>query len=137
VNPTKKLIAAGATFIARTNSHQPNHVMEMMDQAIDHDGFSVIHCLSECAQFYPGAFDKAHPRKGGIFDLVPAHHDVTDEVAAYRLALAPFPGFFGVFYKTAVPTKNALEAKLIADAREKSGNATPVELMTKTLRQFC
>jgi 2-oxoglutarate ferredoxin oxidoreductase subunit beta len=137
VNPMKKLIAAGATFVARTNSHLPNHVMEMMDKAIDHDGFSVIHCLSECAQFYPGAFDKANPRKGGVFDLVPADHDVTDELAAYKLALAPFPGYFGVFYQAALPTKNALEAKLIADSKQKTGNASPLEVMTKTLQQFC
>jgi 2-oxoglutarate ferredoxin oxidoreductase subunit beta len=133
----KKLIAAGATFIARTNAHLPHHVMEMMDRAIDHDGFSVIHCLSECVQFHPGAYDKSNPRKGGVFESVPANHDVTDELAAYKLALAPFPGYFGVFYQTAVPTKNALEAKLIADAQQRAGNASALDLMAKTLRQFC
>ena len=72
VNPMKKLIAAGATFVARTHSHLPNHVMEMMEKAMDHDGFSVIECLSECTEFYPGAFDAANPRKGGVFDAGPA-----------------------------------------------------------------
>lgn len=137
VNPMKKLIAAGATFIARTNSHLPNHVLEVMEDAMDHDGFSVIHCLSECAQFYPGAYDKTNPRKGGVFQTVPDDHDVTDELAAYRLAMAPFPGYFGVFYKTTVPTKNALEAKLIAEARERSTNASALDAATKTFHQFC
>ncbi len=53
---------------------------------MDHDGFSFIECLSECVEFYEGAFDASNPRKGGVFNTVPAEHDVTDEVAAYKLA---------------------------------------------------
>jgi 2-oxoglutarate ferredoxin oxidoreductase subunit beta len=136
INPMKQLIASGATFIARTHSHLPNHVMEMMEKAMNHDGFSVIECLSECTEFYPGAFDAANPRKGGVFQLVPADHDATDEVAAYKLAMAPFPGYFGVFYHIQRATKNALEAGLIANAKAKSGNAPPVELLQKTFAQF-
>src|SRR6059036_395283 len=113
INPMKQLIATGATFVARSHSHLPNHVMEMMEQAMDHDGFSVIEVLSECTEFYPGAFDAANPRKGGVFNLVPKEHDVTDEVAAYKLAMEAFPGSFGVFYKVQRATKNFLEAGLI------------------------
>jgi 2-oxoglutarate ferredoxin oxidoreductase subunit beta len=136
INPMKQLIASGATFIARTHSHLPNHVMEMMEKAMQHDGFSVIECLSECTEFYPGAFDAANPRKGGTFNLVPADHDVTDEVAAYKLAMTPFPGCFGVFYQAQRPTKNALEAKLISDAKAKAENAAPVELLQKTFARL-
>jgi 2-oxoglutarate ferredoxin oxidoreductase subunit beta len=136
INPMKQLIASGATFIARTHSHLPNHVLEMFEKAMDHDGFSVIECLSECTEFYPGAFDAANPRKGGVFQLVPANHDATDELAAYKLAMAPFPGYFGVFYRVQRATKNALEASLISNARAKAGNAPPVELLQKTFEQF-
>src|SRR3989442_11432184 len=69
INPMKQLIASGATFIARSHSHLPNHVMEMMEKAMQHDGFSVIESLSECTEFYPGAFHAANPRKGGVFNL--------------------------------------------------------------------
>jgi 2-oxoglutarate ferredoxin oxidoreductase subunit beta len=70
-------------------------------------------------EFYEGAFDAANPRKGGVFNVVPADHDVTNEVAAYKLADEPFPGYFGVFYKVTKPTKNAKEAGLSAAAVEK------------------
>ena len=86
---------------------------------MDHDGFSVIECLSECVEFYEGAFDASNPRKGGKFESVPAAHDVTDEVAAYKLADAAFPGYFGIFYKSDRPTKNKLEADINAEARKK------------------
>ena len=38
---------------------------------MDHDGFSFIECLSECVEFYEGAFDASNPRKGGVFNEVP------------------------------------------------------------------
>ena len=116
INPLKQAIAAGATFGARTSSTNPNHLLQMMEAAMSHDGFSFIECLSECVEFYEGAFDSANPRKGGIFNLVPPGHDVTDEVAAYKLAGEPFPGHFGVFYKVTKPTKNAKEATLSQQA---------------------
>jgi 2-oxoglutarate ferredoxin oxidoreductase subunit beta len=119
INPMKQVIAAGATFVARSISSNPNHLLQMMEAAMDHDGFGVIECLSECVEFYEGSFDAANPRKGGAFNLVPAGHDVADEVAAYKLADAPFPGYFGIFYKSDRPTKNQLEARLIAAEQKK------------------
>ena len=112
INPIKQAISAGATFVARTTHTNPNHVLAMMEQAMDHDGFSFIQCLSECVEFYEGAFDSSNPRKGGVFNEVPKNHDVTDELAAYKLAGEPFPGNFGVFYKTSKPTKNAREIEI-------------------------
>lgn len=119
VNPMKQAISAGATLVARTTHTNPNHLLQMMEIAMDHDGFSFIECLSECTEFYEGAFDASNPRKGGVFNLVPEDHDVTDEMAAYKLADTGFPGHFGVFYKADVPTKNANEAKVSEKMREK------------------
>src|SRR6202142_4197692 len=112
INPMKQAISAGATFVARTTSTNPNHVLAMMEAAMDHDGFGFIECLSECVGFYEGAFDAANPRKGGVFNEVPKTHDVTDELAAYKLADQAFPGYFGIFYKVNKPTKNAKEAEI-------------------------
>ncbi|HAV62444.1 MAG TPA: pyruvate ferredoxin oxidoreductase [Verrucomicrobiales bacterium] len=119
INPVKQLVSAGATFIARTTSTNPKHVLEMMEAAMDHDGFSVIQCLSECVEFFEGAFDSANPRKGGAFTEVPADHDKTDEFAAYKLAAEPFPGKFGIHYQVQRETKNKLEADITGKAREK------------------
>jgi 2-oxoglutarate/2-oxoacid ferredoxin oxidoreductase subunit beta len=119
INPMKQAISAGATFVARTTHTNPNHVYQMMEAAMDHDGFSFVECLSECVEFYEGAFDASNPRKGGVFNTVPADHDVTDELSAYKLSGEPFPGYFGIFYNVNRPTKNANEAKIIASQREK------------------
>src|SRR6202020_3667497 len=142
VNPIKKLLAAGATFIARTHATQVNHMIQMIERAMDHDGFSVVECLSECIEFFPGAFDAGNPRKGGEFKLIEEkkwdstpedeqRHDITDEIAAYKLASLPFPGLFGVFYESDRPTKNALEKKWTDSSRAKVGGASDLELLQK------
>jgi 2-oxoglutarate ferredoxin oxidoreductase subunit beta len=107
-----------------------------MEAAMDHDGFSVIECLSECVEFYEGAFDSSNPRKGGKFELVPADHDVTDEVAAYKLAGAAFPGHFGIFYKSDRPTKNKLEADINAQARQKVPGKKDWEILQATFNRL-
>jgi 2-oxoglutarate ferredoxin oxidoreductase subunit beta len=102
-----------------------------MEAAMDHNGFSFIECLSECVEFYEGAFDASNPRKGGVFTPVPAEHDVTDELAAYKLASEAFPGKFGIFYKVNRPTKNENEAKIIAAAREKVKDLKDWQILQK------
>jgi 2-oxoglutarate ferredoxin oxidoreductase subunit beta len=119
----------------------------MMERAMDHQGFSVIECLSECVEFFPGAFDSANPRKGGSFELIQEkkwdgtpedeqRHDITDQLAAFRLASLPYPGVFGVFYESDRPTKNALENKWIAASREKVGNASDLEILQKSFNRM-
>jgi 2-oxoglutarate ferredoxin oxidoreductase subunit beta len=136
INPMKQLIASGASFVARATHTNPNHLLQMMEAAMDHDGFSVIECLSECVEFFEGAFDASNPRKGGKFELVPATHDPTDEVAAYKLADAPFPGYFGIFYKSGRPTKNQLEAKINAQARQKVDGKQDWDILQATFNRL-
>ena len=132
INPVKQAIAAGATFVARTTSTNPNHVLAMMDAAMDHDGFSFIQCLSECVEFYEGAFDAANPRKGGVFNEIPKTHDVTNELEAYKLAGAEFPGHFGIFYKVNKPTKNAREMEINQSYQSKVAGLKDWQILQKT-----
>ncbi len=148
INPMRTLINSGATFVARSHATQVNHMTEMMMRAAQHDGFSVVEINSECVEFFPGAFDAANPRKGGTWTVIEerkhdgtpedaARHDVTDEAAAFRLALQPWPGLYGVFYENhSRPTKNALENQLIAKAKERSQNATDLQLLQTTFAKF-
>jgi 2-oxoglutarate ferredoxin oxidoreductase subunit beta len=131
INPMKQAIAAGATFVARATATNLPHLLTMMEAAMDHDGFSFIECLSECKEFFEGAFDAANPRKGGTFPEIPPEHDVTDEYGAYKLADAPWPGVFGLFYKVQRPTKNANEVKIIADGRAKVEGLADWQILKK------
>ena len=139
----KQLISAGATFIARTHATQVNHMIQMIERAMDHQGFSVIECLSECVEFYPRRLRSRPIRaKAAAFELIEEkkwdntpedelRHDVTDELAAYKLAQIPFPGVFGVFYENDRPTKNALEKKWIDTTREKTRQRQPISTFSR------
>ncbi len=140
INPMKKLVSSGATFVARTHASQVKHMMEMFDRAIRHPGFSVVEVLSECVVFYKGSFDAANPRKDGAYELIEEkqfddgeddwkHHDVTDQAKAFKLADEPWPGRFGVYLETDRPSKNQNETKLVTTAQEKSGNKSSVALL--------
>ena len=140
INPMKKLVGSGATFVARSHATQVKHMMEMFDRAIKHEGFSVVEILSECVVFYPGVFDPANPRKGGDFKLIEEkkwddtpedeeRHDVTDQMAAFKLADQDYPGSFGVFYENDRPSKNTLEQKWIDASKEKVGDASATDLL--------
>ena len=148
INPMRTLLNSGATFVARSHATQVNHMTEMMLRAARHDGFSVVEILSECVEFFEGAFDAAVPRKGGNWVLIDekkhdgspedaARHDPTDEVAAFQLAGQAWPGKFGVFYENKTRrTKNALEAELIAKTREKTKGANDLALLQSTFAKL-
>ncbi len=143
INPMKKLIAGGATFVARTHAAQVKHMMEMFERAIMHPGFSVVETLSECVVFYKGSFDDGNPRKGGVFEEIDEkkwdgtpedekRHDVTDESSAYAIADLQYPGKFGVFYeKDDVPTKNHTEQKWVEESRAAVKDADAKTLLKK------
>ena len=147
INPMRALISSGATFVARSHASQVAHMTEMMERAARHDGFSVVEILSECVEFYPGAFDAANPRKNGAFTIIEEkkldgspedvlRHDPADEVAAFHLATCPWPGVFGVFYETNRPTKNRLEADLIARSREKTAGKSELQILQSTFARM-
>lgn len=132
LNPARTALAVGATFVARTSSANPNHLLQTLEAAMDHNGFSFIQCLSECVEFHEGAFDAASPNKGGVFKTVPAEHDLTNELEAYRLASEPFPGYFGVLYKHERPTKNASEQAICAQLSAPYKGMADWEILQRT-----
>jgi len=143
INPMRKLVSNGATFVARSHATQVKHMQEIFSRAIKHNGFSVVEILSECVIFYPGAFDAANPRKEGVYDLVEeknwdgspedeGRHDVTDQTAAFRLANLDWPGKFGVFYENKErPTKNSLEQRWIDENLKKTGDTDAKTLLAQ------
>ena len=66
INPMKKLVGSGATFVARTHATQVKHMMEMFERAILPRGFSVVEMPLRVCHLLPGASSMpANPRKGG------------------------------------------------------------------------
>lgn len=137
INPMKKILGSGATFVARTHASQVAHMSELFERAIKHNGFSVVEVLSECVEFFPGAFDAALPRKKGTYQIIDKNtHDVTNQESAYALANLAWPGVFGVFFDVQRPTKNELEAELVRKSRERTKNASDLDVLKATFARM-
>src|SRR6266516_6699284 len=91
-HPLVIALAAGANFVARAFSGDPNGTAEILAQAIRHPGFSFIEILSPCVTFRPeqrGWKEKAHP----------APVEPTDDPARAARRLMTDDGFnIGVLY---------------------------------------
>ena len=112
INPMKQAIAAGATFVARTTPTNPNHVLAD-DGSRDGSRRFQLHRMPERMRgILRRRVRRRESAQGRRVQRSPEDHDVTDELAAYKLAGADFPGYFGIFYKINKPTKNAKEAEI-------------------------
>jgi 2-oxoglutarate ferredoxin oxidoreductase subunit beta len=52
INPLELLLAANATFIARSYSGNIKHLEETIKKAMDHKGFSIVEVLESCVSFF-------------------------------------------------------------------------------------
>jgi 2-oxoglutarate ferredoxin oxidoreductase subunit beta len=95
--PAGLALAAGASFIARGFSGDPNGLARMLTEAIEHRGFSFIQVLSPCPTFRPEQMEwKHHVRVSG--------EEATDDptVAARRIQAGDGMST-GILYRRLIP----------------------------------
>ncbi len=107
IDPLPMLLAYGVSFVARGFSSDVKQVSKLMQAAVAHPGFSIVHLVSPCPTFNQViTFDFMKERVVPI----PEDHDPTNLDAAFRLALDTGHFYTGVFYRSGnLPT---LEQKL-------------------------
>lgn len=133
VDPIWAALTMGATFVAQTASHDPNHMTEMFLLGLQHRGMSFINCLSPCVTFNAGMdreYFKARSRP------LPENYDPTDYEAALKLVLqARRESFFplGVIHVRHEPTLAERIGEIREIALKKSAHRTSVE---EIIRQF-
>ena len=87
-DPLELYLTMGVSFIAAGFSGQPRQLAKLINQGMNHQGFSMVHVQSPCTT-YNDTFEmlKGNPKKGIdplIWD-VPEDHDRSDKGAAYSL----------------------------------------------------
>ncbi len=110
INPIAMMLAANATFVARTFSGDGSHFADVMKQAIEHKGFAFVDALSPCVTF--NKFNTYDYFRERVYKLEDVDHDPSDLMAAYKRAYEwdtedKIP--IGVFYKTEKPTYESME----------------------------
>lgn len=116
--PLKLYMALGVSFIASHYSSKPRDLAKLIEQAMDHKGFAIVHVQSPCTT-YNDTYDqlKGDPKKGIAPQVweIPAEHDATSRQAA--VDLLDRPGIpIGVIYRGNGPTledrQNEVRAKV-------------------------
>ena len=111
LNPITSAIMNGATFVARGYSGDIRHLTDLMKQAIQHSGFSLIDIFSPCVTFN---HDNGHPFfKERVTKLEDEEHDTSDwKTACEKAMLFGDTIYTGLFFKKEAPTLDGSEPVL-------------------------
>jgi 2-oxoglutarate/2-oxoacid ferredoxin oxidoreductase subunit beta len=101
LNPMMLAISAGATFVARGFSAEPQKLADLIVQGIDHKGFSFIDVYSPCPTFNKVNTFKYY--KDNVAWL-PGDHDQTNIIQAMHYANSDEPLYLGIFMQREAPT---------------------------------
>lgn len=107
INPLALALVAGATFIARGYSGEINHLTDLLAQAIEHKGFSLVDVFSPCIT-YMNMYQFFKPR---VYTLDATDHDTSDWTQAMTKSYEwgeKIP--LGVMYRTEAPTYHDLDS---------------------------
>ncbi|MFC7045073.1 2-oxoacid:ferredoxin oxidoreductase subunit beta [Halobacteriaceae archaeon GCM10025711] len=107
VNPLALSLAAGGTFIAQSFSSDAQRHVEIIEQAIEHDGFALVNTFSPCVTF--NDVDTYDYFRDSIVDLADTDHDPSDYEGAKEKILEGDKEYLGVLYQDedSVPYEDA------------------------------
>lgn len=128
LNPMMLAIAAGATFVARGFSAEPQKLADLIVQGIDHKGFSFIDVYSPCPTFNKVNTFKAY--KDSVAWL-PEDHDPSDPIKAMHYANTLDPNYLGLFLRREAPT---FEEQINAHRAEDDSSRT--KLLENLFKRF-
>ena len=112
LNPSATALSLNVSFVARGYSAKPKELAALIEQGIQHKGFSFIHALSPCPTFHHtfDAWDMA-------VTPIPAEHNVKDKAQAVLLAMETERQFVGVFYREERETMDQAAYQLTQQAK--------------------
>ncbi len=105
VNPIAVAIAAGATYVARGFSGDPNYLAKLIEGGIKHRGFSLIDVQSPCVSFNKvNTYDWVRQRVYKLDDVGHDPHNLAmalDKAFEFGISFDKMP--VGLFYEADVP----------------------------------
>ena len=97
VNPLALALAAGGTFISQSFSSDSQRHTEIVQKAVEHDGFGFVNVYSPCVTF--NDVDTYDYFRDTIVDLAEADHDPTDYDNATDAIMDGDKEYQGVIYQ--------------------------------------
>jgi 2-oxoglutarate ferredoxin oxidoreductase subunit beta len=103
INPLTQALTSHVSFVSRTFAGEPQHMKEVLKNAIKHQGFALVDVLQPCVTF--NRVNTYQFYKERIYKLEEEEHDVSDWSEAYKKAEEwgdRIP--IGIFYQEERPT---------------------------------
>ena len=103
INPLTQALTSHVSFVSRTFAGEPQHMKEVLKNAIKHQGFALVDVLQPCVTF--NRVNTYQFYKERIYKLEEEEHDVRDWSEAYKKAEEwgdRIP--IGIFYQEERPT---------------------------------
>jgi 2-oxoglutarate ferredoxin oxidoreductase subunit beta len=97
VNPLALALSAGATFIAQSFSSDAMRHAEIVQEAIEHDGFGFVNVFSPCVTF--NDVDTYDYFRDSLVDVADTDHDRSDYDAAKEIIMDMDKEYQGVLYQ--------------------------------------
>src|SRR5690606_25680998 len=89
MSPLETYLAAGVGYLASTLSTQVKAMADLINEAMDHPGFAIVHVQSPCTTYNDTyAALKGNPKEGiePLAFPIPDDHDPEDFMSAVKLA---------------------------------------------------
>jgi 2-oxoglutarate ferredoxin oxidoreductase subunit beta len=122
MNPLRSYLTMGVSYVASHYSSKPRILAKFIHDAMNHQGFSIVHVQSPCTT-YNDTYDilKGDPKNGveGTAWEVPEDHDPTSAQAAWDLLDRPGVPL-GLVYRGDHPTLEDRQNEIRAKQGEKS-----------------
>gem|GEM_PF-2424674 len=97
VNPHALALASGATFIAQSFSSDALRHQEIIQKAVEHDGFGFVNVYSPCVTF--NDVDTYDYFRDSLVDLKESDHDPSDKEAAKDVIFDDDTEHQGIIYQ--------------------------------------
>lgn len=97
-NTVDLAIAAGATFVARTTTYHAQQMTDMLQDAMQHKGFSIVEVLSQC----PTYFGRRN-RQGSAVDMMESYKTSTTPIGSKAKEENPDLIERGIFIQKTLP----------------------------------
>src|SRR5215831_9985215 len=112
-NPIATALSLNVSFVARGFSSRPKELAALIEQGIQHKGFSFIHVLSPCPTFY----NTMDVWKGTVTPI-PAGHDIHDHSKAIELAMETEKPYVGLFFQEERQTMDQAAHNLVEKSNQ-------------------
>ncbi len=127
INPLLLALASGATWVARGFSSKPKELTELIKQAIQHKGFSLLQVFSPCVTFYD-----TYDHFKSVTKFLPPEHNPRDRMSAMKYAMDDENLWLGLYYQEELPTYD--EGFAAKRAQAAKPNYGVKEIMNKYMR---